>query len=170
MSPWVCRTIEQRKEGFFKRVQMIPFHGCWEWDGSHNKKGYAVFWHYIKPNQRGQLAHRYSYSVHKGIVPDNMVIDHMCRNRGCVNPHHLRLVTPGINTLENSFAQSALNKAKTMCKRGHPYVDGSFYVGKRFYGSNPSYQRMCKACIKERDKLRYARNKNRIAAQAKEVT
>jgi hypothetical protein len=75
-----------------------------------------------------------------------MQIDHLCRNRTCINPEHLELVT----RTENMRRAYAAIKA-TECSRGHPYVEGSYYtyVGKR----------MCKKCASDRDKARYQRLK-----------
>jgi len=71
---------------FWAKVEKGP--GCWEWTAS-KIKGHGRIGH-----ERGTLyAHRISYELHNGPITDGMVIDHICRNRGCVNPAHLREVT-----------------------------------------------------------------------------
>ena len=62
---------------------------CWEWMAGLNHKGYGNF----KVGGRDVPAHRYSYALHVGTIPDGKQIDHKCRNRRCVNPAHLRVVT-----------------------------------------------------------------------------
>lgn len=66
---------------------------CWWWTGSERggrkKSGrYGQF----TVEGRPAYAHRYSYQVHNGEIPDNYEVDHVCQNRKCVNPHHLRLL------------------------------------------------------------------------------
>jgi hypothetical protein len=66
---------------------------CWVWVGAIHTKGYGNF------NYKGtsRYAHRYSYEHHVGVIPDGMYVDHICHNRSCVNPEHLRLATPRAN-------------------------------------------------------------------------
>ena len=54
--------------------------GCWEWNACIAANGYGLFWGFEK--QEG--AHRFSYKLFKGIIPDRLQIDHLCRNRRCV--------------------------------------------------------------------------------------
>ena len=62
---------------------------CWEWIHTKQKTGYGVF----KWNYKTFLAHRFSYENYVGSIPNKLVIDHLCRNRSCVNPNHLEPVT-----------------------------------------------------------------------------
>jgi len=63
--------------------------GCWLWSGTHNQYGYGKF--------QQRAAHRIIYGYYFGAVSDDLHLDHMCGNRGCVNPYHLRPVTPKQN-------------------------------------------------------------------------
>lgn len=67
-----------------------PDTGCWEWQLARFTNGYGRILH-------DQGAHRLYYERYKGQIPDGLHIDHLCRNRGCVNPDHMEAVEPGEN-------------------------------------------------------------------------
>ena len=71
--------------------RIIKTETCWLWDGYHSKGGYAVFQGAAGKPRR--VAHRMIYGYYFGEVSNDLVLDHMCGNRGCVNPYHLRPVT-----------------------------------------------------------------------------
>lgn len=108
--------------------------GCWEWLGKHNKKGYAIY--------GKTLAHRVAYRLDRGEIPGGTEIDHLCRNRGCVNPAHLEAVSHAVNV-----ARAKRNE----CRNGHPYIAGSFYVRR-------NGRRTCKRC-RQASKLRHSPRK-----------
>lgn len=108
---------------------------CRLWQSPLDKDGYGSFYF----RKKGRRAHRVAYFSYNGAIPDGMVIDHLCKNRSCVAIGHLRLITMRENALENSSSLGAINKRKTMCKRGHP-LDRSYGKEKR--------QRYCSICDK----------------------
>lgn len=67
---------------------------CWVWHGSTTLEGYGMF--YAGPGQR-RPAHRAVYELLEGPIPDGLEPDHLCRNRACVNPAHIELVTHSEN-------------------------------------------------------------------------
>lgn len=78
--------------------------------------------------KRNIYAHRWSYEYFNGPIPDGLVIDHLCRNRWCVNPDHLRAVTHRDNLLApGSESISNLNASKKACKHGHPFTEANTY-------------------------------------------
>lgn len=92
---------------------------CWIWSGNIGTTGYGVF-----PNGKTSVpAHRVSYELHTGMIPNGMQIDHMCSNRTCVNPDHLRLATG---------KQNAEHRA-TLGVNSTGYRGVSWHAGQRTY-------------------------------------
>jgi len=114
--------------------------GCWEWTGYLDRDGYGV----LNDSHRPKHAHRVSYQLFVGPIPLHMTIDHLCRNRPCVNPAHLEVVSRGENTLRG-MSFSAINARKTACIHGHPFVGYNVYF-------RPSGGRSCRTCLKLRQR------------------
>lgn len=76
-----------------------PNTGCWLWMGGLDGRRYGFF----RGDSRAttKKAHRWAWMFYRGSIPEGMVMDHMCRQKLCVNPDHLRPVTHRINTIEN---------------------------------------------------------------------
>jgi hypothetical protein len=112
--------------------------GCWEWSRPTDK-GYGRFW--IKG--KNGLAHRIAYEIAYGPIPNDLHIDHLCRNRSCVRPDHLEPVTLAENVLRG-YGISAQNKRKSHCLRGHELAADNLWI-------NPKTKsRSCKACQNQR--------------------
>lgn len=127
-------TTEER---FWSKVRITP--GCWEWIGGRGD-GYGCFWYRKKPGK----AYRYSYEIHKGPIPPGLEIDHLCRNRACVNPDHLEAVTTVVNVMRGE-GFSAKNKRKTRCPKGHEYTPENTIILKPLKrGGGP--RRECATC------------------------
>lgn len=100
------------KEKLFSKIEKTD--SCWIWKGSDGGNGYGEF----HMNGKSVRAHRAVYELLVGKIPKGLVIDHLCRNRICVNPKHLEPVTQKVNILRGTGA-SARNAKKTYCLRGH---------------------------------------------------
>lgn len=130
------------EERFWAKVQKTD--GCWAWVGARSDTGYGSF----QVNAHRVGPHRFSYELLVGPIPKGLTIDHLCRNRLCVNPNHLEVTTMRDNTLRgNSITAQAARK--THCPAGHPYDLFNTYQDRD--------GRHCRACHRERERNRRAR-------------
>jgi hypothetical protein len=136
--------VTRTETRFFKKVDIESNgpDGCWDWLGTPTNDGYGQ----IRIHRKTIRAHRFSYEYFCRMeIPKGMMMDHICRNRLCVRPDHLRLATSRQNALENSTGKSALNSQKTHCKNGHPYDISNILFCKTRYGT----ARRCSICTQE---------------------
>lgn len=115
---------------------------CWEWTGFKNKLGYGRF--YVDRANGIRQAHRVSYELHVGPIPDGLVIDHLCRNPGCVNPGHLEPVTNAENVRrgDNSDVTRQRHRERRTCAQGHPLFGDNVRIVKR------DGARACRECAR----------------------
>lgn len=117
----------------------VVAHDCWEWTAGRDGDGYGRFWLSSARNNVG--AHRFAYAV---LVGDTeLELDHLCRNRSCVNPDHLEPVV-GVENLRRS---PLTPQGKTHCKHGHEMAGSNLRIAK---GGG----RVCRACRREIDQRR----------------
>jgi hypothetical protein len=114
---------------------------CWEWTGSHTSRGYGQIW----TGARTEVSHRVVWEMLVGPIPDGLQIDHLCRNRSCVNPDHLEPVEPRENYLRG-FGPAARHARQTHCGWGHEFTDDNTFW---YRGS-----RLCRACNRDKQRLR----------------
>jgi hypothetical protein len=119
-----------------------PDEGCWLWKASRDSKGYGQF----LTDQGLRRAHRVSYELFRGPIPEGKQLDHLCRVRHCVRPDHLEIVTAREN-VRRGESPAARQAAQTHCIHGHAFDDENTYIdglGKRH----------CRACRRELDSRR----------------
>lgn len=112
------KTTEDR---FHEKYMINQQTGCWNWTAAKNSKGYGVFGGGLGSG-KVMLAHRWALWKLKNVeLPPDMVVDHTCNNKTCVNPEHLRLVTPTENVMGTHHqTPQGVNARRTHCVRGHP--------------------------------------------------
>ena len=115
---------------------------CWNWLGSLDRDGYGR----VRYNGRRTRAHRIAYELAIGPIPAGLVIDHLCRNRRCVNPDHLEPVTSQENTRRGVTGQARAEqkRAQTHCEHGHEFTEAN--TAYRLTGG-----RKCKECHRLRE-------------------
>lgn len=122
--------------------------GCWCWTG-RLKDGYGEL--YL--GGRRVRAHRFTYEYFRSEIPPGLVIDHLCRNRACINPWHMEPVTRKVNSLRGEAPQ-IIAWRDDRCGRGHDLRDA--------YVRPDTGTRMCRECQRERGRAR--RQERRLAA------
>lgn len=139
-------------ERFWPKVEKTA--ACWLWVGAIGSGGYGNFYTEASGSSgsrkyRTVPAHRWSYEHLVGPVPEGLHLDHLCRNRACVNPVHLEPVTATEN-LRRGTGPSAVNGAATHCPLGHPYSEANTYR------VPTTGWRQCRICRRETDRRRHS--------------
>ena len=145
------RNSTRPEDRFWLYCDRSDMSGCWIWTGSLNTGGYGQ----IKQARSNKkiLAHRLSYQINRGPIPDGAVVLHKCDNTRCVNPDHLFLGTQSDNMLDamrkgrlKEPPLAAKERMITHCPRGHEYSKENTRIYKGI--------RYCLRCINERNPLR----------------
>lgn len=125
-------------EAHFVKVEV----GCWIWTGAiFEDSGYGQYSR-VEP-----LAHRASYKLYVGPIPDDLTVEHKCRVKLCMRPDHFELITLGENARRGNRYTDA-----THCVNGHEFTEKNTYI------QPGNGQRVCRRCKAERAK-RYRRGK-----------
>jgi len=131
----------------------IPSHkpelgSCWLWAGAPSGTGYAG----THIGGKNMLVHRYSYILDGNDIPEDLELDHLCRNKLCVNPKHLEAVTHEENMKRTVLYRNEHNKGYNLphCKNGHLYTPQTevYRLDKKYN----KMRRICRVCINQRRK------------------
>ena len=128
-------------DSLWMQIEPEPMSGCWIWLGQWDRDGYGkVSWSSGKSAGREKhYVHRVLYGLYRGVVPDGLELDHLCRLHACCNPWHLEAVTHRENLLRGKWG-----RRRTHCLWGHPYDVNNTRERGRVGG------RICRACDRRR--------------------
>jgi hypothetical protein len=139
-NPGQYRSQGPWQERYWSKVDKGGPDDCWPWHGTIDGSGYGMMGFGTFKAPVTERAHRLAYFLEHGPVRPKMVIDHLCRNRACVNPGHMEVVTRG----ENVRRGFPYREPKPFCKYGHPREPG---------------RRACRECHRIRTLAAYHRNR-----------
>jgi hypothetical protein len=109
--------LEQAKKRFWENVEIED--SCWCWKGAIMPLGYGQF--HLNAVNIHTSAHRFSFLIQRGDIPKGMSIDHLCRNRKCVNPNHMEIVSSAENTRRGKGTKLSVNDVLEIRRRMAQY-------------------------------------------------
>ena len=131
---------DHHKKRLMDKVRVAEEDECWEWIGAvDTKTGYGRF---VLPDGTQTTAHRAMILMNGCDIPKGFVVDHLCRNRKCVNPKHLEIVSN-----KENCQRGLKGRMVTHCVNGHEYTEENTIIRK-------NGRRACRECRKNYDKKR----------------
>lgn len=144
------QAIDSLRRRLLDKIVFFENSSCWFFNGAKHHGGYG------KTSSLGRFlfAHRASYEVFKGKIPHGLTIDHLCKNKLCINPEHLEAVPLTVNVMRGNGPPSK-NLKKSTCRFGH-----TFSIKKT--KSKKGYQRFCKECASTQNHILYLKKKVKV--------
>jgi len=142
--------VQDLREWFWSRVEVGE--ACWNWKGRRDHAGYGM----LRRGGKNVMAHRLSYELTRGLIPDGLEIDHLCWNARCVRPSHLRAVTHTQNMRNlrkhEQWRPSGVWSHLTHCMYGHELTPDNMLKGSR----------LCRTCHNWRQMRSYYKRIGRL--------
>lgn len=137
---------------FMQKVTPEPSTGCWLWTGAVDQSGYAR----LSIGRKNKTAHRISYRLFIGDIPEGLLVCHKCDVRSCVNPNHLFLGTDSDNMKDMALKGRGWNPrgAMTVCINGHPLSGENLKI-------KADGARRCLTCLKEFERKRSQKRRSK---------
>src|SRR5574340_41298 len=129
---------------WFKTRYEVANNGCWIWLGARFSNGYGNT--KIPGTRKFTGAHRFSFALHNGPIPDGLVLDHLCGNKACVNPRHLE----SVSQKENLTRAGSINRLIAMANEKHEAKHcsrGHLMDGENLYVYPNGKHRTCRTCM-----------------------
>lgn len=136
---------------FWQKVRSAGPAECWIWSAALMPGGYGAFG--VGGELPTRVAHRIAWILLRGELPPELVLDHLCRTRACVNPWHLEPVTRAVNVARGEGIGARAVRTNR-CNKGHPYTAQNTRISAR-------KTRFCRAC--DRDRTRTYRERKAVA-------
>ena len=160
------RAMKPIADRFWEKVDKSPASGCWEWRSSIRGNGYGAFFtHLIGEGRKCRGAHRFSWELKNGPIPDGLWVLHKCDNRICVNPDHLFLGDRVDNMQDCAKKGRVCTTGKallTHCKHGHEFTPENTRVDKHGH-------RRCRTCSAESSVRNWENNKEKYNHRRKDA-
>lgn len=161
----ILRKPRKRKpleERFWAKVAKSD--SCWNWTGSLAGSGYGYLHIGDKVERKPRTAHRVSWEIHNGPIPEGLWVLHKCDNRKCVNPEHL-FIGDRVDNMRDCAAKgrvTVIGKSQmTHCKNGHEYTPENTRTDKNGW-------RHCITCAKRISRDNWTRNREAFNAKRRE--
>lgn len=148
-------------ERFWAKVNVAGPHDCWEWTAGTDRAGYGRISLGGRGDRRLVGAHRASWQIVNGPIPDGLFVLHSCDNPPCVNPQHLRVGTNADNMADMVVRGRDPRKQRTHCPQGHEYTAQNTITSAAPSGR---IKRSCRACAKARRRRDEQRRRERRIA------
>lgn len=132
-------------ERFREKISVQQDSGCWIWTAGVHGKGYGG---YAITHDCKEYAHRFAYKFFFGPIPKHLQCNHLCRNKRCVNPAHLEITTPQMNTMHGMYFPIRDGRH---CQKGHPLFGRNLYM--------EGTTRRCRICGNARQRCYHNKNK-----------